>query len=400
MHGSVCAENVMTESDPAQTDFQLGGLEWSLDLINEGPGGAHADVSERAAVLRPPTYSFAEDWRCLELMILELLGLTVRNGDGFVSEEGRPAIDASLSAAERQLLRRLVTPARFDQLDARSIGEAIEDLLLTLTRASVTRGREPGPGLRRKSRARPSGFRRHGRRHRCGRDPYALQPSIPHLTRSALHRCLQRHGISRLPDIEGDKPKRQRFKRYPIGFFHIDIAEVRTVEGKLYLFVGIDRTSKFAVTQLVEKADRRTAWEFLEHLLEVVPYRIHTILTDNGIQFAEQPRNRNTAWSRQMRFDMVCEANDIEHRLTKPNHPWTNGQVERMNRTIKEASVKRFHYDSHDQLRTHLADFMAAYNFARRLKTLSGLTPTNTSPKSGLQSQSDSRSIRSTRCRD
>jgi hypothetical protein len=64
---------------------------------------------------------------------------------------------------------------------------------------------------------------------------YALQPSLPHLTRSALHRCLQRHGISRLPDVEGDKPKRQRFKRYPIGFFHIDIAEVQTAEGKLYL---------------------------------------------------------------------------------------------------------------------------------------------------------------------
>ncbi|KMK68079.1 integrase family protein [Puniceibacterium sp. IMCC21224] len=73
------------------------------------------------------------------------------------------------------------------------------------------------------------------------------------------------------------------------GFFLIDIAEVQTVEGKLYLFVGIDRTSKFAVTQLVDKADRKTAWEFLEHLLKAVPYRIHTILTDNGIQFAEQP---------------------------------------------------------------------------------------------------------------
>lgn len=52
-----------------------------------------------------------------------------------------------------------------------------------------------------------------GRRCAC---LYALQPSIPHLTRSALHRCLQRHGISRLPDVEGDKPKRQKFKRYPI----------------------------------------------------------------------------------------------------------------------------------------------------------------------------------------
>ena len=76
------------------------------------------------------------------------------------------------------------------------------------------------------------------------------------VTRSALHRCLQRHGISRLPDIEGDKPKRQKFKRYPIGLFHVDIAEVQTAEGKLFLFVGIDRTAKFAVAQLVATADR------------------------------------------------------------------------------------------------------------------------------------------------
>ena len=78
---------------------------------------------------------------------------------------------------------------------------------------------------------------------------YALQPSIPHLTRSSLHRCLQRHGISRLPDMEGDKPKRHKFKRYPIEYFHIDIAELRTNEGKLYLFVAIDRTSKLRCPQ-------------------------------------------------------------------------------------------------------------------------------------------------------
>ena len=107
-------------------------------------------------------------------------------------------------------------------------------------------------------------------------------------------------------------------------------------------------------------------------MLEEVPYLIHTILTDNGIQFAEQPHNRNTASSRQMRFDVICEINDIEHRLTKPNHPRTNGQVEWMNRTIKDATVKWYHYNNHDQLRTHFADFMAAYNSARRLKTLSG----------------------------
>ena len=206
---------------------------------------------------------------------------------------------------------------------------------------------------------------------------YALQPTIPHLTRSSLHRCLQRHGISRLPEVQGDKPAKKKFKRYPIGYFHIDIAELRTAEGKLYLFIAIDRTSKFAFVRLVERANTKTASAFLDELVAAVPYVIHTVLTDNGIQFADLPKNRNgpTARFRGHPFDRTCCKHGIEHRLTKPNHPWTNGQAERMNRTIKDATVKRYHYDSHDQLRRHLSDFIDAYNFARRLKTLSGLTP-------------------------
>ncbi len=206
---------------------------------------------------------------------------------------------------------------------------------------------------------------------------YALQSTIPHLTRSSLHRCLQRHGIGRLPDVDGDKPTKRKFKTYPIGFFHIDIAEVQTAEGKLYLFVAIDRTSKFALVQLVDQATRVTASSFLEALIAAVPYRIHTILTDNGIQFRFAPRYANGPTARYMThmFDMRCRENGIEHRFTKINHPWTNGQVERMNRTIKDATVRRYHYDNHQQLRRRLGDFVTAYNFGRRLKTLKGLTP-------------------------
>src|SRR5437870_1944610 len=74
---------------------------------------------------------------------------------------------------------------------------------------------------------------------------YALQATLPHLTRSSLHRCLQRHGISRLPEVAGDKPAKKKFKIYPIGYVHIDIAQLSTEEGKLYLFVAIDRACKF-----------------------------------------------------------------------------------------------------------------------------------------------------------
>ncbi len=218
---------------------------------------------------------------------------------------------------------------------------------------------------------------------------YALQATIPHLTRSSLHRCLQRHGISRLPEVDGDKPARKKFKEYPIGYFHIDLAEVRTEQGKLYLLVAIDRTSKFAFVELHEKATRRIAADFLRHLATAVPYRIHTVLTDNGTHFTDPTGDGWTPEDiKEMRvqklpfrchsFELACADLDIEHRLTKPRHPWTNGQVERMNRTIKEATVKRFYYETHDQLRQHLTDFVAAYNFARRLKTLRGLTPYET----------------------
>jgi transposase len=197
---------------------------------------------------------------------------------------------------------------------------------------------------------------------------------------------LQRHGISWLPEVTGDKPAKKKFKTYPIGSFHIDIAEVHTEEGRLYLFVAIARTSMFAFAQLHAKATRHVAADFLRALIALVPYKGHTVLTDNGTHFTS-PGDISSAAPlikeaiargeifRARSFELACAQNDIDHRLTKPRHPWTNGQVERMNRTIKDATVRRHYYDRHDQLRGHLGDVLAAYNFARRLKTLRGLTP-------------------------
>ena len=88
---------------------------------------------------------------------------------------------------------------------------------------------------------------------------YALQPTIPHLTRSSLHRCLQRHGIAACPRSRATSRPRRSSRAYPIGYFHIDIAEVQTAEGKLYLFVAIDRTTKFAYVELHETARQNDA---------------------------------------------------------------------------------------------------------------------------------------------
>jgi transposase InsO family protein len=100
------------------------------------------------------------------------------------------------------------------------------------------------------------------------------------------------------------------------------------------------------------------------------------VLTDNGIQFADICR-RTVEGLRQDGVDIpsIASVFVMASATVSPNHPWTNGQVERMNRTIKEATVKRFFYDTHEQVKAHLSDFIAAYNFARQLKTLRGLTP-------------------------
>ena len=213
---------------------------------------------------------------------------------------------------------------------------------------------------------------------------YALQATIPHLTRSSLHRLFQRHGINRLPSVEGPLPRRQ-FRAYPLGYVHIDLAEVWTEEGKLYLFVAIDRVSKFAFAELHEQATRRTAADFLRRLVERVPYRIHTILTDNGFQFTPpeggwrvdeiQRLLADRQPFRAHAFDLACAQLGIDHRLTKFHHPWTNGQVERMNRTIKDATVKVFHYPSLVSLKAHILAFVAAYNFGKHLKALRWQTP-------------------------
>jgi transposase InsO family protein len=202
----------------------------------------------------------------------------------------------------------------------------------------------------------------------------ALKPAIPTLTRSNLHRCLQRHGLSRLP--RPPKQKRQSFKAYEIGYFHLDIAELRTATGKAYLFLAIDRTSKLAFARIYRSATSGTAAGFLRALVRAVPYRIHTVLTDNGIQFAEAGKPRRLP--KPHAFALACRKYGIEHRLTRPYQPWTNGQAERMIRTLKETTVRAFYYENIGALRRHVADYLSAYNFAKHLRALRWKTPYET----------------------
>ena len=206
-----------------------------------------------------------------------------------------------------------------------------------------------------------------------------LKDCIPGLTRSNLHRCLVRAGMSQRIDLEANPgPQRPKgsFKVYPLGFVHMDIVEIQVADGsKLQLFTAIERLSKYAHARVYKDKTIETTLEFLKEVVDIFPFKIHRILTDNGSQFTYRLLVEHLRPSSEHPFDLACQGYGIKHKLTKFRHPWTNGQNERFNRTIKEETVRKFHYSNILEFKKHLKLFIDAYNGAKKLRAINHLTP-------------------------
>jgi IS30 family transposase len=140
----------------------------------------------------------------------------------------------------------------------------------------------------------------------------ALKDEIKTLSRSNLHRCLRRNGLSVLPKEIDPQKNKKKFVEYKIGYVHIDITSVKTKEGSCYIFVAVERKTKSVFLKLFKKMTTDNAVEFVKKLIDYFPFKIHRILTDNGAQFTFkgllpklQPKNKIHP------FVKICQENKI-----------------------------------------------------------------------------------------
>jgi transposase InsO family protein len=210
----------------------------------------------------------------------------------------------------------------------------------------------------------------------------------PDISRSALHRCLKRHGVSQRPP--DPKPQTQRFDPQPFGYVHVDLKHLpRLHKQPAYIFVAIERTTRFVYIDIVEDRSGATI-ACLERFLAAFGHPVHTILTDNGSEFTDRfgaarwrQRDRGTG---KHPFDQVCRNHGIRHKLTRPYRPQTNGMAERFNRRLAEtlrthpgsgSNAGKNRFDNHAQRNTFIHAFVNDYN-RTRLRCLGHNAPAET----------------------
>jgi transposase InsO family protein len=185
--------------------------------------------------------------------------------------------------------------------------------------------------------------------------------------RSSVYRTWVRNGINKLPEPE--KYKAKQFKEYDPGYLHVDVTYLPKIDGrKLYLFVAIDRATRLPFYHWYETKSADNTVDFVNKCVAFFPYTIHSILTDNGLEFTNRrlvnPKSKKLI--KPSKLDDFCEKNKIVHRCTAPYTPQTNGMVERANGIIKANTIKKESYATTSSMQTALMHFLVYFILHRR----------------------------------
>lgn len=194
-----------------------------------------------------------------------------------------------------------------------------------------------------------------------------INPKNPEKIRSAVYRTFVREGINQLPEKEKEKAK--KFKEYDPGYLHIDVTYLPKINGvKYYLFVAIDRATRTLYYKIYDAKTSANAESFMNECLAFFPFGITHVLTDNGFEFTNRliKNKKGEYCTKPSKLDVICKENNIDHRCTKPFTPKTNGMVEKANDIIKKRTIKKTSYNSIEEMKEDLTNFLVHYNLYRR----------------------------------
>jgi transposase-like protein len=187
-------------------------------------------------------------------------------------------------------------------------------------------------------------------------------PTNPTAMRSAVYRTFVRHNINTVPQQE--KEKAHKFKEYEPGYLHVDVTYLPKINGvKYYLFVAIDRATRSLYYKIYDAKTSDNAEAFMQECIHYFIFGITHVLTDNGLEFTNRfiKSKKGHYCAKPSKLDAICTTNAIEHRLTKPATPKTNGMVERVNGTIKNNTIKKHTYENLEQMNHGLMRFLVFY---------------------------------------
>jgi transposase InsO family protein len=205
-----------------------------------------------------------------------------------------------------------------------------------------------------------------------GWGPARIAPQMG-LGHGTVQRILTRLGQNRLP--RPVRPRPQRYEKLRPGeLLHLDVKFLPALRNARYdyEFAAVDDFSREAVAWITTEQTSRTATQFLEQVLDRLPYRVEAIMTDNAWMFSMQ---RAFHGDRQTRFQQLCSSLGIEHRLLRPYAPECNGKVERFFRTVDDECLNRRRLFTFNARNRALEEFLWYYNHQRPHLSLGGLTP-------------------------
>lgn len=202
-----------------------------------------------------------------------------------------------------------------------------------------------------------------------------LSEYIPSLKRGNLYRILRHYQLNRL--TEEEKREIKKFKHYPPGYLHIDCFYLPKFNGqRMYGYLAIDRATRIIFLRVYLRKSKESAADFLAQALGFYPFRIHTILTDNGKEFTNiGQRSYGRIGKKPVLFEIVCELAGIDYHKTKVAHPWTNGMAERAIREVKDHTIKLERYESFESAAIGVLHYQDIHNFRYRMKILGCKTP-------------------------